>query len=141
MDIYGERTVVPWGLREDFTEMQLKDMKEGWIDITTHLVGLGTSDKEGQTLHYQVHTYPTTKHENITYKDAERDKHYVIEVTLDGKWYQWIHDLDFSETRGRVTPQKTLKAIVGHFGVVNTIRTEGPRAFWKQCNSEGGMFG
>jgi len=141
MDIYGERTVVPTGFREEFTERQNKDREEGWMDITTHLVGLGTSDKKGETLHYQVHTYPTTKQENINHEDAERDKHYVTEVTLNGKWYEWAHDLDFDETRGKVTPQKTLKAIVSHFGVVNTIRTEGPRAFWKRCNPEGGMYG
>lgn len=137
VDFYGERTIVPEGSAEEFTSQQLENMKS-WIDITTSLSGIGTENKKGEILHYQIHTYSTTRHENVDEK-AKRLRHYVTEVTLNKAWYAWRHDLSYTREEGEPSLKKTIGAISEHFKTVRTIREDGPRAFWDICNLETGI--
>ena len=97
-----------------------------WFDITTKII---KKEGGGKLLEYEVHTYPSTK--DIHNKKCKRDKHYVIEVKLNGEYYTSNQLLHLEETDRKPSIKKTLEALEEHISAAKIIRSEGGRDLWE----------
>lgn len=73
-----------------------------------------------------MHTYPSTK--NLHYKNSKMDKHYVIEVKLNKKYYTSNQLFHLEENGGKPSIKKTLEALAEHISAAKIIRSEGGRS-------------
>ena len=115
---------------EKFEYHPVADWKH-WFEISTEIVGRGTSDQKDKLLIYLVHTYPTTK-VGVNYPNSEIPKHYVVEITLNGEFYVENH-LSYLD---KSPHQRTLDALAEHIRAVNIIRENGPRTILDRYNLE-----